>query len=205
MCLYNRGTKEAEELQKERESLAQGWNEKIAALYRECYGRLYSTAYRILGRQSEAEDAVHSAFVRLLRMKGHYDALSADELCYMAVCIVRHVALNMLRDEKKHLLCETPEDLSALSQGTGGGAASQMPHASEKNEDTLRELVRETLYRMPDEECRLLWMKYYAGLSNQDIATALHISRHAADMRLHRARRELERRIKEGRQPYEGG
>lgn len=202
MCLYYKGIKEAEKLQKERESLTQGWNEKIAALYRERYGRLYGAAYRILGRQSEAEDAVHSAFVRLLRMRGHYDALSADELCYMAVCIVRHVALNMLRDEKKHLLCETPEDLPALSQGiTGGGAASQMPHTSEKNEDALRDQVRETLYRMPEEECRLLWMKYYAGLSNQDIATALHISRHAADMRLHRARRELERRIREGRQP----
>ncbi len=185
--------------------MAQGWNEKIAELYRERYGRIYGTAYRILGRQSEAEDAVHSAFVRLLRMKGHYDALSAEELCYMAVCIARHVALNMLRDEKKHLLFEAPEELSAQSPGiAGGGTASQMPLSSEKNEDALREQVRETLYRMPDEECRLLWMKYYAGLSNQDIATALHISRHAADMRLHRARRELERRIREGRKSYEG-
>lgn len=200
MCLYYRGTKETEELQKERESLAQGWNDKIAVLYRERYGRLYGAAYRILGRQSEAEDAVHSAFVRLLRMKGHYDTLSADELCYMAVCIVRHVALNMLRDKKKHLLFETPEELSTQSSGIAGGStASQMPLSSEKNEDALREQVRETLYRMPEEECRLLWMKYYAGLSNQDIATALHISRHAADMRLYRARRELERRIKEGR------
>lgn len=180
--------------------MAQVWNEKIAALYRERYGRLYGAAYRILGRQSEAEDAVHSAFVRLLRMKGHYDALSADELCYMAVCIVRHVALNMLRDEKNHLLFEKPEEISAQSSEMAGGCtASQMPLSSEKNEDALREQVRETLYRMPDEECRLLWMKYYAGLSNQDIATALHISRHAADMRLHRARRELERRIREGR------
>ena len=144
--------------------MAQEWNEKIAALYRERYGRLYGAAYRILGRQSEAEDAVHSAFVRLLRMKGHYDALSADELCYMAVCIVRHVALNMLRDEKKHLLFETPEELSAQSPGiAGGGTASQTSLSTKKNED------------------------------------ALHISRHAADMRLHRARRELERRIREGR------
>lgn len=179
--------------------MEQGWNEKIAALYRERYGRLYGAAYRILGRQSEAEDCVHSAFVRLLRMKGHYDALSADELCYMAVCIVRRVALNMLRDEKKHLLCEEPENLPALSPGIAGGAAvSQMTLSSEKNEDSLRERVREALYRMPDEECRLLWMKYYAGLSNQDIATALHISKHAADMRLHRARRELERKLKGG-------
>lgn len=192
-----------EELQKERTTLAQGWSEKIAALYQERYGRLYGAAYRILERQSEAEDAVHTAFVRLLRMKGHYDALGADELCYLTVCIVRHVAFNMLRDEKKHLLCESPEEIASLQpQNAGVDAACRMPEIPGNNEDVLRERVRETLYRMPDEECRLLWMKYYAGMSNQDIATALHISRHAADMRLHRARRELEKRIR-GRL-YEG-
>lgn len=177
--------------------MAQEWNEKMAALYQERYSRLYGAAYRILERQSAAEDAVHTAFVRLLRMKGHYDALTADELCYMAVCAVRHVAFNMLREEKKHLLCENPEELSSRRQNAGTEAALRMTGIQGNNEDALRERVRETLYCMPDEECRLLWMKYYAGMSNQDIATALHISRHAADMRLHRARRELEKRIKE--------
>ncbi|MCM1538592.1 MAG: sigma-70 family RNA polymerase sigma factor [bacterium] len=180
--------------------MEQGWSQKLASLYRERYGQLYRAAYRIVERQDEAEDAVHTAFVRLLRMKGHYDALSGDELCYMAVCIVKHAALNMLRDEKKQLLCENPEELSAQSQEFAENAgASDASGAAGTGGDTLRELVRGALYQMPDAQCRLLWMKYYAGMSHQDIAAALHISRHAVDMRLHRARRELESRIKEER------
>lgn len=171
--------------------MEQEWNQKIAALYRERCDGLYHAAYRILKRQSEAEDAVHTAFVRLLRMKEHYDALTSDELFYMAVCIVRHVALNMLRYEKRHQVCELPE--TAIE----GDAAREMPAVPNRTEDPMQERVRDALYRMPDEDCRLLWMKYYAGMSGEDIAAALHISRHAAEMRLHRARRGLERRMKE--------
>jgi len=187
-------------VKKERKAVKQeqGWNQKIEALYREHRDCLYRAAYRILGRRNEAEDAVHTAFVRLLRMREHYDALTPDELYYMVICVVRHAALNMLRDERKRQSCALREEITVTPERRAYDTGMSEPiHRPEQGDDAQKEKVRETLSRLPEEMCRLLWMKYYAEMSGQDIATALHISRHAVEMRLHRAKRELLKRIKE--------
>src|SRR5215204_5569683 len=82
-------------------------------------GHLQAVAYRMLGSQTEADDAVQEAWLRLSRS----DTSAVDNLGGWLTTVVARVCLNVLRSRRTRR--EDPLDAAA-----GGAVAGDAPGAS---------------------------------------------------------------------------
>ena len=72
---------------------------------------MQAVAYRLLGRLSEADDAVQEAWLRL----SHSDTSGIKNLGGWLTTVVARISLNMLRARKPR--CEEPLEASVLEPG----------------------------------------------------------------------------------------
>src|SRR5947207_2067336 len=89
-------------------------------------GRLRAVAYRMLGSQAEADDAVQEAYLRLMRA----DTTGVDNFAGWLTTIVARVSLDMLRERKSRR--EVPVDA-----GVEGLAASDNPEREKLIADSI--------------------------------------------------------------------
>lgn len=80
----------------------------IEFLYTEYKQIMYKTAVSILHNNEDAEDAVHEAFLRVIKNISKFRKYSCNENVSYLVIIVRGIALNMLA--AKSNITELPED-----------------------------------------------------------------------------------------------
>lgn len=65
------------------------------------YGKLmYLAAFEILENKEQAEDAVHSSFIKIIDLIDNIDESNQNETCGYVVIICKTVALNMLKRRK---------------------------------------------------------------------------------------------------------
>lgn len=81
----------------------------IEFLYTEYKQIMYKTAVSILHNDEDAEDAVHDAFLRVIKNISKFHKYSCNENVSYLVIIVRGIALNMLAAKKNRK--ELPEDM----------------------------------------------------------------------------------------------
>ena len=86
----------------------------LEELYRANRTRMLQRAVSILGNQTLAEDAVHDAFIRIVRHAGRLKKMTSEEQRYLCLTIVKNVALNMLRDRRD--TDPLPETLQTISR-----------------------------------------------------------------------------------------
>lgn len=153
-------------------------------IYEENYLKMYHVALGMLRQPSEAENAVHEAFLALAERFEKYSHLSGREMTGFVVSIVKNKAIDMIRkagrysetqledliltDEK---IFATPEE--ALEQGE---RADMVQMALRQ----VSEVFRETLI-----------LKYYYGLDNKEIAKIQNVPRKTVEMRLYRGKQKL--------------
>ena len=91
---------------------------RLAERFEENRSRLRGVAYRLLGSQSEAEDAVQEAWLRLQRT----NTATVDNLAGWLTTVVSRVCLDMLRSRKSRR--EEPIDVRIVEPRvmSGGGA-----------------------------------------------------------------------------------
>jgi len=84
----------------------------IEFLYTEYKQIMYKTAVSILHNNEDAEDAVHEAFLRVIKNISKFRKYSCNENVSYLVIIVRGITLNMLSDKNKkvELLEDFPSD-----------------------------------------------------------------------------------------------
>ena len=153
------------------------------ALFREFHGRyerrLYAVALGLLRDPRRAEDAVQEAMVHIA---GHFDQFKKifEEDCLKigpwAVIIVKHAALDLLRQEER--LAALPEHWEAQAAETA------------ESEDGYRRLV-ELIRSMPDRDREVLELRFVREWEIRDIARRLSISETTARKRVDRARARL--------------
>ena len=151
--------------------------EKIYLLYR---GLMLSRAYDILRDRQLAEDAVHNAFLRILKnIKKLNDSQSPSTKSYVMV-VLENVAKTMYAKRKKEKVYELSENI---------------PEDFDVQRDTeiklTAEAVAEKLTLLPDKYRDVLLLKFINGLNDKEIALSLGISDSAARKRLQRAREKL--------------
>lgn len=81
----------------------------VEFLYKEYKQLMFKTAYSILRNKESAEDAVHDAFLRVIKNLSKFRSYSCKENVSYLVIIVRGIALNMLSDSNR--LAELEEDI----------------------------------------------------------------------------------------------
>ena len=153
----------------------------------------YSVAFRLLGSDADAADAVQEAFLLAVRAMRGEDARPRDAQHFgpWFVRIVTNVALQRLR-RRPRLSPLSVDELVEQLPAQGRDEPSEEVERREMRGDVLRALLA-----LPDMQRAVLTLREFEELSYEEIAQSLGTSRMAVQMLLFRARRNF-------RAAYEG-
>ena len=145
--------------------------EQVYLKYR---GLMYHTADSILHNRQDAEDAVHNAFLRIIRHFRRLRNIPARDLAPLVTVIARNEAISLQRKRKD----ETPlEDWDGLAEAPEAAADY---HA-----------LVDVFTRLPRTYRAALEMKLLLGYSDGEIAAKLGLSKTAVSTRISRGRQLL--------------
>jgi RNA polymerase sigma-70 factor (ECF subfamily) len=145
------------------------------------YASAYRTACLILHNPADAEEAVQDAFLRVWRFRA---AVPADE---GARRWLYRVLVNACYSKSR---TDGRRRSSSLEDAPEQAATGPTPEATAAASETS-EAVRRALAALPDHLRIPLVLRYYAGLNEREIATAIRRRPGTVKSRLHEARRRL--------------
>lgn len=157
---------------------------KLERLYRGYRQRLYYVALQILRDPMLAEDAVHDTF---LRVRDHLDQIFEEDRHKTAaflVIIVKHIAIDYVRKRQK----EQYSSIDVLEKQCGSDI-------QDKEEDLGLE---EAFQQLSFDDAEVLRLRYGQRFTNREIARILNLPEPTVRKRLSRARKKLERLLREG-------
>jgi RNA polymerase sigma factor (sigma-70 family) len=148
-------------------------------LYRSSRDDVYAYAAGLLRDASAAEEVTATAFERAYRKRSRFDRGRGEPRAWL-FGIARNAALDELRRRGRQAeLVVEPSDASGLDGGEGVA-------------QTERQLVlRAALAELTTGERELIALKFFAGLTNAEIAEVLGLSESNAGTRLHRTMAKL--------------
>jgi RNA polymerase sigma-70 factor (ECF subfamily) len=152
------------------------------ALYRESRDDLYAYVAGLLRDRSAAEEVTSQAFERAWRKRRQIDKRRGTPRAWL-FGIARNAALDELR-RRGRIGHSEPE---VRPQPTSNPAEIAVDRAA----------LQQALDSLNGRERELIALKYFAGLSNAEIATVIHASETNAGTRLHRVIEKLRRSIDE--------
>lgn len=143
-------------------------------LYRQCRDDLFAYVAGLLRDTSAAEDVTAQAFERAYRKRRGFDARRGSGRAWL-FGIARNAALDELRRRRRTAeLAADPEDIGAADPGEQAEAALR------------RAALRSAMSHLDARERELVGLKFFAGLSNSEIAAVIGTSESNAGTRLHR-------------------
>jgi RNA polymerase sigma-70 factor (ECF subfamily) len=144
-------------------------------LYRSSRDDVYAYAAGLLRDPGAAEDVTATAFERAYRKRSRFDPSRGEPRAWL-FGITRNAALDELRRRGRQAeLAAEPADLSAAS----------VDESAEAGERRLA--LAAALATLAPRERELIALKFFAGLSNTEIAAVLGLSESNAGTKLHRA------------------
>lgn len=148
-------------------------------LYKGSRDDVYAYVASLVRDAAAAEDVTATAFERAYRKRARFDPSRGEPRAWL-FGIARNAALDELRRRGRQAeLAAEPADLSGAS--VGGSA-----EASER-----RIAVSAALATLEPRERELIALKFFAGLTNAEIAAVIGIGESNAGTRLHRAMTKL--------------
>lgn len=165
----------------------------VEQLARELGPRIYHVALRVLGDETDAEDAVQQAFTDAVRgVSGFRGEASASTWMWR---IAHHAMGKTLRRRARKEV-----QLLSLSElgPSGGEVCDAVPVTPEEAVDQARivDLAIRCLDQLPAAERELLALRDLEGLSVREVSEILGMSIAATKSRIHRARLALRRAVR---------
>jgi RNA polymerase sigma-70 factor (ECF subfamily) len=151
----------------------------LEAWLKEGYARSFRTACLILGNRSDAEEAVQEAYLRAWRFRASL-ATGADVKPWLYRVVV-NTCNSKLRDEIPHR--DRRSDGDHLD---GVSSIEDLPGRVARSQDVAR-----ALQDLPPDLRVVVVLRYYADLSEREIATAIGRRQGTVKSRLHEGRRLL--------------
>jgi RNA polymerase sigma factor (sigma-70 family) len=152
------------------------------ALYRESRDDLYAYVAGLLRDRSAAEEVTSQAFERAWRKRRQLDKRRGTPRAWL-FGIARNAALDELR--RRGRIADLEPD------------ASSAPVANPAEVAVDRAALQAAIESLNGRERELVALKYFAGLSNAEIATVIRTSESNAGTRVHRVIEKLRRSIDE--------
>ena len=141
---------------------------------------LFRLAYRMTGRQEDAEDVVQEAFVRAYRQLGRFEARS--NFGTWLYCIGFNCAIDYMRARPHREATETDETLEQLSGQSQGPSTHDLAYAGE-----IGGRVQEALETLSPQERAAFLMRHHQGCSIEEICQVLDLRSNAAKHSIFRA------------------
>lgn len=162
------------------ESRQRAQEEALAALVDEYATTLYRVAFSVLHNQSDAEDAVQEAFLRVLR---HRESL--EEIRDHRVWLIR-IVWNIVLDRKRRAKTRPEtDDITELARvlPASGLTAEDRAAAAQHHAHVLA-----CVEKLPAREREVMMLSAFEELSSVEIAAVLDVTESSVRSRLFRAR-----------------
>ncbi len=149
--------------------------EGFTELCRRYYPAMVAIAHSILGDRHLAEDAAQQAFAKAALKLPQLKKESRFAGWLAVIC--RNVAKDMARNVGAGLRVCPTDDLSMI--------------AAKSRDDDTTETVREAISKLSASARELIFLRYYDGMSYEQISSVLGISEQAINGRLRRAKKKM--------------
>ncbi len=159
------------------EAALDGNIDSFGQLARRYYASLVAVAYSVLSDHQLAEDAAQEAFARALTSLSKLR--KPDKFAPWLAQICRNVAKDMVAAKSRPI---NPRDLSGV------------PDCNRQNDNV--EAVRRAIEQLSVSTREVIVLRYYNGLSYEEISSVLGISRATINGRLTRAKRKMAKYLK---------
>jgi RNA polymerase sigma-70 factor, ECF subfamily len=127
--------------------------------------RIFNTAYRILGEESSAEDALQETLLNIYRGISSFRGDSKVSTWISKIAI--NVCLGMLRKGKNRQYSELDDESVAELQAESTPCVDPLAYASREE---LKSFVREAFSRMPEKQSIVVQLHDMEGNTIQEIA-----------------------------------
>ena len=154
------------------EAAVSGDCESFTELCRRYYPAMVAIAHSILGDRDAAEDAAQQTFAKAVRKLPQLK--KKDKFAGWLAAICRNAAVDMARTAKR--FCST-NDLSTI--------------AAKPQQDNPTAIVREAIGRLSASDREVIFLRYYDGMTYENISAVLGISEQAINGRLRRAKKKI--------------
>jgi len=158
---------------------------KFESLYKEYRSTMYNHACGILKDKYLAEDAVHNAFMKLIKNLEKVNEIKCKETRNYLVILVRGAAIDIYNKNKNIVPIEDLDDVDTLD----------LPEMIESRLERKR--VFEIISNMDDKYSDILMMKLFYECSNEEISQLLNIIPEHVSVRFFRAKEKLKKLIME--------
>ena len=152
---------------------------EIAELYESHYPAVYRTALRITGNPIDAEDAVQTVFLRMLKRQ------SKQSFEPMSEAYFRRAAANAAIDLLRRRMATASIEIDEAS-----------PYAAKEETALLKEQLRRALAALERSDAVMFLLRYVEGLSNGELAEMFGLEKNNVAVRLHRIRQTLQTEMK---------
>ncbi|MEP7353193.1 MAG: sigma-70 family RNA polymerase sigma factor [Acidobacteriota bacterium] len=161
--------------------------EALDLLYRDHHGIVFAAAYRITGSAADAEDVLHTVFLRLLRRGNAANAPATidNPESYLRRSAV-NAALDVVRARRESVEVE-------LDRMPSSRPNPEQTHVAQYD---LGKQLREALAKLPTRWAEVFTLRHIEDQKNPEIAKALGISTLLVGVILHRARRKLQQELR---------
>ena len=136
--------------------IAKGHSQALEALYENIGGRMLAVAFSILWNRQMAEDAVQDSFLKIAKNASRFERNTNGVAWVMR--IVRNTALDYLKRERK---------ISTVNVDECYDLGRDDPML-ERSENAV--LLERALARLPEQERKVIYYRYYLDFTVRDIA-----------------------------------
>ncbi|MBM3880589.1 MAG: sigma-70 family RNA polymerase sigma factor [Verrucomicrobia bacterium] len=157
---------------------------------------VYTTAWRLLGRESDAEDIAQEVF---LKAHLHFNELATSPTVGgWLKTVTRNLCLNHLTRYRARWRffseLESP-GLEGRDQGFAGALAARDTHEQELDTADQRQVLEQALQKLPPAQRVPLVLYHFEDLSYEEIAARLKVSLGKVKTDIHRGREALRRKL----------
>ena len=147
-------------------------DEEISDIYNKYSDTIYRVALMMMKNPDDAQDAVQSAFIKLINSKNHFE--TDEQIKAWFIVTVRNICRDMLKSSwnTKRSDFEEAVQASQSSENYGNGIWDMVADLDEK-------------YRLP------ILLHYAEGYKTREIAKILGVTHGQIRTRIHRARKQL--------------
>lgn len=153
--------------------------------YEENKKMLFSVAYKLVGNEHLAENALQEAFISIIKNKDKMLELKGERLKKWSVVIVKNKCIDIMRKEGRMETLHLEDENIATETVT--------------EDETLKKYEAETIKRYLGEldelSKQILYLKYLFGYSYKEISQTVNVSEKNAEMRVYRAKSKLREMI----------
>lgn len=155
---------------------------KFESLYMKYRGMMYHVAFQILHNQADAEDAVHQAFLSILKNMGKIRQVDSPDTRAYVTIITERKAIDTIRDRKRVSLVEYEETMYGIAFEPPGDHG-----------------IGDAIAHLPAQYREVLLLRHAQGYSTREVAEILELNYDAARKLLYRAKLALKDQLeKEG-------